>query len=162
VPFERLMRAFPEVSRTSAVQDGSASGLQIDLGQQAMDRAMAEADIMAGNNWHHNVVRLVASYVSRGLTDAEIHALTDRFTMAGYTIEDTRLEVQTAIDGARAKGYAPTPDPITERMAAQAVQAATIRISSSKPGLPQCKSIQSRLYCRVVAGSTTTCTSGRT
>jgi hypothetical protein len=125
VPFERLMRAFPEVSRTSAVQDGSASGLQIDLGQQAMDRAMAEADIMAGNNWHHNVVRLVASYVSRGLTDAEIHALTDRFTMAGYTIEDTRVEVQTAIDGARAKGYAPTPDPVTERMAAQAVQAAT-------------------------------------
>jgi hypothetical protein len=78
VPFERLMRAFPEPERTNAVQD-VASGLQIDLGQQAMDRAMAEADIMAGNNWHHNVVRLVASYVSRGLTDGEIHALTDRF-----------------------------------------------------------------------------------
>jgi hypothetical protein len=123
VPFERLMRAFPEPERTNAVQD-VASGLQIDLGQQAMDRAMAEADIMAGNNWHHNVVRLVASYVSRGLTDGEIHALTDRFTMAGYTTEDTRQEVQTAIDGARAKGYAPTPDPVTERMAAQAVQAA--------------------------------------
>jgi hypothetical protein len=123
VPFERLMRAFPEPERTNAVQD-VASGLQIDLGQQAMDRAMAEADIMAGNNWHHNVVRLVASYVSRGLTDGEIHALTDRFTMAGYTTEDTRQEVQTAIDGARAKGYAPTPDPVTERMAAQAAQAA--------------------------------------
>jgi hypothetical protein len=54
------MRAFPEPERTNAVQD-VASGLQIDLGQQAMDRAMAEADIMAGNNWHHNVVRLVAA-----------------------------------------------------------------------------------------------------
>jgi hypothetical protein len=160
VPFERLMRAFPEVSRTSAVQDGSASGLQIDLGQQAMDRAMAEADIMAGNNWHHNVVRLVASYVSRGLTDAEIHALTDRFTMAGYTIEDTRLEVQTAIDGARAKGYAPTPDPVTERMAAQAVQAAS-RTIPSRPG-PRQWWHSILLCCRVVAGSTTTCTSGRT
>jgi hypothetical protein len=61
VPFERLMRAFPEAERTNAVQ---TAGLQIDLGQQAMDRAMAEADIMAGNNWHHNVVRLVASRTS--------------------------------------------------------------------------------------------------
>jgi hypothetical protein len=121
VPFERMMRAFPEPDLTSAVQP---DGIQIDLGQQAMDRAMAEADIMAGNNWHGNVIRLVASYVSRGLTDGEIHALTDRFTQQGYTVEDTRREVQTAIDGARAKGYAPTPDPVAERMAAQAVQAA--------------------------------------
>ena len=115
VPFERLMRAFPEAERTNAVQ---TAGLQIDLGQQAMDRAMAEADIMAGNNWHHNVVRLVASYVSRGLTDGEIHALTDRFTMAGYTAEDTRQEVQAAIDGARAKGWTPQAE-VTPQQALQ-------------------------------------------
>jgi hypothetical protein len=115
VPFERLMRAFPEAERTNAVQ---TAGLQIDLGQQAMDRAMAEADIMAGNNWHHNVVRLVASYVSRGLTDGEIHALTDRFTMAGYTAEDTRQEVQAAIDGARAKGWTPQVE-VTPQQALQ-------------------------------------------
>jgi hypothetical protein len=121
VPFERMMRAFPEPDRTSAVQP---DGIQIDLGQQAMDRAMAEADIMAGNNWHGNVIRLVASYVSRGLTDGEIHALTDRFTQQGYTVEDTRREVQTAIDGARAKGFAPVADPIASRMAAQATSAA--------------------------------------
>jgi hypothetical protein len=153
VPFERLMRAFPEPERTNAVQDGSASGLQIDLGQQAMDRAMAEADIMAGNNWHHNVVRLVASYVSRGLTDGEIHALTDRFTMAGYTTEDTRQEVQTAIDGARAKGYAPTPDPVTERMAAQAVQAARsgrarADLAHASGGIQSCSAAASSLGLR--------------
>jgi hypothetical protein len=115
VPFTRMMQVFKPAEAPAT--------LQIDLGQQAMDRAMAEADILAGNNWHHNVVRLVASYVSRGLTDAEIHALTDRFTMAGYTAEDTRREVQTAIDGARAKGYAPVADPIAERLAAQAIAA---------------------------------------
>jgi hypothetical protein len=76
-----------------------------------MDRAMAQQDVMAGNNWHHNVVRLVASYVSKGLTDTEIHAITDNFTLSGYTVDETRDEVQKAIDSARGKGFAPPPDP---------------------------------------------------
>jgi hypothetical protein len=111
VPFERMMRAFPASAvRTPAVQTAMA-GLQIDLGRQAMDRALAQQDVLAGNNWHHNVVRLVASYVSKGLADAEIHAITDNFTLSGYTVDDTRNEVQKAIDSARGKGFAPTPDP---------------------------------------------------
>jgi hypothetical protein len=114
VPFERMMRAFPPTQRSSA--SATSTGVQIDLGQQAMDRAMAEADILQGNNWHHNIVRLVASYVSRGLSDTEIHALTDRLTLPGYTVEDTRREVQQAIDGARAKGWTPEPDPIQKKM----------------------------------------------
>lgn len=120
VPFERLMQVF---NKSTDVSRNDTSNLQIDLGQQAMDRAMAENDILAGNNWHANVVRLVASYVSRGLTDQEIHALTDRFTLQGYTVDDTRREVQQAIDGARAKGFAPQQDPIQERLAAQAAPA---------------------------------------
>ena len=112
VPFERMMRAFPASSaRTNAVQADVASGLQIDLGRQAMDRALAQQDVLAGNNWHHNVVRLVASYVSKGLADAEIHAITDNFTLSGYTVDQTRDEVQKAIDSARGKGFAPPPDP---------------------------------------------------
>lgn len=116
VPFERMMRAFPPTQR-STVATTSAT-IQIDLGQQAMDRALAESSILQNDNWHQNVVRLVASYVSRGLTDAEIHALTDRFTMAGYTAEDTRREVQQAIDGARAKGWTPQPE-LTAQQALQ-------------------------------------------
>jgi hypothetical protein len=112
VPFERMMRAFPASSvRTNAAQADVASGLQIDLGRQAMDRALAQQDVLAGNNWHHNVVRLVASYVSKGLADAEIHAITDNFTLSGYTVDQTRDEVQKAIDSARGKGFAPPPDP---------------------------------------------------
>jgi hypothetical protein len=132
VPFERMMRAFPADSAAPGTSTGQ--GVQIDLGQQAMDRALAEADILAGKNWHHNVVRLVGSYVSRGLTDAEIHALTDRFTMAGYTVEDTRREVQTAIDGARAKGWTPAPDPAAERMAAQIPEQAAGAAESAADG----------------------------
>lgn len=119
VPFDRLMRAFPPTQRSSSAATASAATIQIDLGQQAMDRAMAEASILQGDNWHQNVIRLVASYVTKGLTDAEIHALTDRFTLSGYTVEDTRREVQQAIDGARAKGWTPQPDPIQQKMAEQ-------------------------------------------
>jgi hypothetical protein len=123
VPFERMMRAFPPTQqRTTASADAPApagTGLQIDLGQQAMDRALAEADILQGNNWHANIIRLVASYVARGLADSEIHALTDRLTLTGYTTEDTRREVQQAIDGARAKGWTPQPDPVQQKMAEQ-------------------------------------------
>jgi len=120
VPFERMMRAFPPAQqRTSTASTDAPAGIQIDLGQQAMDRALAEADILQGNNWHANIIRLVASYVSRGLADSEIHALTDRLTLAGYTTEDTRREVQQAIDGARAKGWTPQPDPVHQKMAEQ-------------------------------------------
>ena len=104
VPFERMMRAFPEGTRKI-----SGDAIHIDTGQQALDRALAEQKITAGEDWHNNIIRLVASYVSKGLTDSEIHALTDRFTMGGYTIEDTRAEVQQAIDGARSKGWTPEP-----------------------------------------------------
>jgi len=119
IPFERMMRAFPEAQ---AAQTEQPNGVQIDLGQRAMDRAMVEANIAEGKDWHNNVIRLVASYVSRGLTDAEIHALTDRFTSDGYTVDDTRREVQAAIDGARAKGWTPQPDPVQTLMAAQVPQ----------------------------------------
>ena len=119
IPFDRMMRAFP----ASAVKPLSdAPALFIDTGKQAMDRAMVEASINAGENWHQNVVRLVASYVSRGLSDAEIHALTDRFTMDGYTVEDTRREVQQAIDGARAKGWTPKPDVTPQQALQRAVE----------------------------------------
>ena len=113
-PFERLMRAFPKKEVPN-----NQVGLEIDLGQQAMDRQLAAQSILAGDDWHNNIIRLVASYVSKGLSDEEIHAITDSFTMSGYSVDDTRQEVQQAIDGAREKGWTPKPDPAVERMEQQ-------------------------------------------
>lgn len=112
VPFERLMRAFPEIKPPEPT-------MQIDLGQQAMDRQLATQNVMAGNDWHVNMVRLVGSYVTKGLSDEEIHAITDSFTLAGYTVDDTRAEVQRAIDGARNKGWTPPPNPVQQRIEQQ-------------------------------------------
>jgi len=114
-PFERLMRAFPK----KELPNNQVGGIEIDLGQQAMDRQLAAQSIMAGDDWHNNIIRLVASYVSKGLSDEEIHAITDSFTMSGYSVDDTRQEVQQAIDGARDKGWTPPPDPVKERMQQQ-------------------------------------------
>jgi len=58
-------------------------------------------------NWHEPVLRLVGKLVAKGLDDPTIHALTDRFTEAGYTINQTRREVAEMIRGARDKGWAP-------------------------------------------------------
>jgi len=113
VEFERMMRAFPKA------EPQAASTINIDLGQQAMDRQMAVQDVLAGDDWHRNMVRLVGSYVNKGLADEEIHAITDSFTLGGYTVEETRAEVQKAIDGARNKGWTPPPDPAAERMEQQ-------------------------------------------
>jgi hypothetical protein len=120
IGFERLVQVFGSNAAPKPAAEGT---FNIDLGQQAMDRALAEQSIMAGQDWHHNIVRLVGSYVSRGLTDGEIHSLTDKFTLGGYSADDTQREVQTAIDGARAKGWTPQPDPVVAMMAAQIPQA---------------------------------------
>ena len=112
-PMERMMRAFPKAEAKPT------SSLDIDLGQQAMDRQMAVQNVLAGDDWHLNMVRLVGSYVNKGLSDEEIHAITDSFTLTGYTVDDTRNEVQKAIDGARDKGWTPSPDPVQQRIEQQ-------------------------------------------
>jgi RecA-family ATPase len=112
-PMERLTRAFPKL------ETQAASTISIDLGQQAMDRQLAVQNVLAGDDWHLNMVRLVGSYVTKGLSDEEIHAITDSFTLAGYTVDDTRNEVQKAIDGARNKGWTPEPDPVAQKMQQQ-------------------------------------------
>lgn len=134
VPFERMMRAFPPVKGVSTSEGDSP--FSIDIGKQAMDRALAQQSIMQGEDWHHNVVRLVGSYVAKGLADAEIHAITDNFTQPPYTADDTRREVQQAIDGARAKGWTPEPDPVAERMQSQNT-ALNIAMEPERPEQPE-------------------------
>jgi hypothetical protein len=90
------------------------AGFQIDTGAEhvpSLDRDAAVAAITSGSEWHNNMIRVVGSYVAKGLSDAEIHALTQPLTLPGYTGDDTAREVQTAIDGARRKGWTPEAKP---------------------------------------------------
>jgi hypothetical protein len=110
VPGDREPVASEDMARAFATAAPGASRPAIDLGPQALDRALAAANIKQGENWHRNVVRIVGSYVSKGLSDEEIHLITDAFTLPGWEVKQTRKEVQKAIDGAKRKGYAPEPN----------------------------------------------------
>ena len=115
VTMDQMRRVFaaarPQMEFTAiAAPQQSISAFQIDIAAvQQLDRERATIQALSGTEWHNAVIRLVASYVARGLSDSEIHALTQPLTLAGYTAEQTWREVQTAIDGARRKGFAPEP-----------------------------------------------------
>lgn len=69
------------------------------------DRDKATQSIKDNREWHNNMIRNVASYVARGLTNSEIQLLASNYTVPGYTDAETKNEVQRAIDGARNKGF---------------------------------------------------------
>ena len=108
VSFEQMFRVF--ANTPTSPSEGATAALDFDTGPQPLDRERARIQALSGQEWHNAVIRLVGSYVSRGLSDDEIHSLTDALTLNGYTVEQTRREVQTAIDGARRKGWAPDQD----------------------------------------------------
>ena len=70
-----------------------------------LDRDAASKAARSGDNWHNNLLALVASWVAKGNTDEEIHVLASSHSLAGYTLEQTSAEVQKMIDGARSKGF---------------------------------------------------------
>jgi hypothetical protein len=64
----------------------------------------------AGGHWHETVLKLVAHWVGRGLSSAEILAMAGQLTAPGYSTDQTRRELQTMIDGARRKWAVPDED----------------------------------------------------
>ena len=52
-------------------------------------------------HWHKNLLKLTLNAVQQGKNDADIHDHTDNLTTEGFTVHDTRKEVQKMIDGAR-------------------------------------------------------------
>lgn len=62
-------------------------------------------EIKSDSNWHSNMIKIVASYIGSGRSDKEIHQLLNGITLPGYSESNTFKEVQSAIDGARGKGF---------------------------------------------------------
>ena len=77
-----------------------------DLSQrEKLDIEQSLTRIKSGENWHDNMIRVVASLVARGRADHEIHAVLSDITLSGYSYADTIKEVDKAIQGAREKGF---------------------------------------------------------
>ena len=53
--------------------------------------------------WNSSILQVTKNFVAEGKTDEAIHAVTDGLTTDGYSIEQTRKQVQPMLDGARAK-----------------------------------------------------------
>lgn len=125
VTFDQMRRVFGSAGPVAQAP------LTIDTGPTPLDRERTRIQALEGKEWHNAVIRLVASYVSKGLSDDEIHGLTAPLTLAGYTVDQTRAEVQVAIDGARAKGWTP------ETYAApDAIDFDTPKTQETKRGVP--------------------------
>ena len=101
VSFDSFFEKYVEVSKTS-----SPETLNLNLVPSkpaGFDREEATLNSQLPQQWHNNLLRLVASYVREGKSDQEIHAITDELTCNGYTIKETRSDVQIMIEGARRK-----------------------------------------------------------
>lgn len=53
--------------------------------------------------WNESLLQVTKNEVQAGKSDEEIHSITDALTQDGYTVAETRKDVQPMIDGARAK-----------------------------------------------------------
>ncbi len=97
--------ATPDMAPDIRPEARNKSGLAI--GSVSVEAALAE--IRSGKDWHDNVVRLVAHWISRGLADAEILAMADGITLSGFTVDQTRRDLKRMITGARRKWNLPNP-----------------------------------------------------
>lgn len=70
------------------------------------------AAIKSGRGWHDAVVRLVAHWVGRGFSTAEILGHAPDWTLSGYTVAHTRAEMTKAIEGARLKWGVPDQETV--------------------------------------------------
>ena len=78
---------------------------QVFAPRTSLDPSRLKAEASQGINWHSNVLRLVGHMIAKGKPDFEVHATTDDLTLDGYTVAQTRKEVQSMVDGARLKGF---------------------------------------------------------
>ena len=116
---EQIARAFPAAQAVLSPPTGEGVSppsktpsttptLQIGTSTLSVDACIAA--IRAGDHWHDNMLRLVGHWISRGMTDEEILSLASTFTLAGYTVADTRRETEQMLSGGRRKWNMPNPE----------------------------------------------------
>ncbi len=101
-PVAAIERAFPPTERAETRARHDADPFH-SFGGLVFSRSKLIAAIRRGENWHKNVLSLVARYVNSGLADEEILTLSEALTLPGYTVDQTRREVEIMIRGAREK-----------------------------------------------------------
>jgi hypothetical protein len=119
VAVEAIQAAFPATplpllcNGLEAVTGQSPAPLQAGQTTLSAMRQTRVADLIAacqsGNEWHNNMVRLVAHMAAIGRQDAEIMGLAHALTMPGYSVADTMRDMGKALSSARTKWNIPEP-----------------------------------------------------
>ena len=89
------------------------SGLDLNYvtpSQPRFDFEQAKSQALIGVDWHNNMIRAVASLISKGMSEEEIHQEMTQWTLPGYSQTDTYKDVQVALEGALKKGFGPTKE----------------------------------------------------
>jgi hypothetical protein len=113
VSFDEMLKSYgvqndPQSLFSEMLANAPAGGMQAPL-----DRDKALMSMKAGNEWHNNMVRLVASFVREGFSLEETIAKMNGVTLAGYTEQQTIAEITKAYEGAKAKGFSKPKKPTT-------------------------------------------------
>lgn len=67
-------------------------------------------DLNKPSRWHQNVLRLTGHWIRNGLSDLEIMLFAPGLTQDGYSVRETRRDLQSMLSGAREKWDIPDPD----------------------------------------------------
>lgn len=101
----------PQPEEPQAPAAPSAGWQDVDTGATGVTISTLIRNIGSPHMWHQSVLRLVASQVNRGYSDAEIMLMAPAITMSGYKLQQTRDELAAMIKGAREKWNLPNVDP---------------------------------------------------
>jgi hypothetical protein len=113
-PFQALARTFPEAAaQTPAALPGQPAGTDgLFPDRPSVERLIRK--IREGVEWHNNTLRLVAHLVAKGRASVEILAMAEHLTLPGYTVDQTRYDLEKMIRGARDKWNIPEPESAVE------------------------------------------------
>lgn len=106
--------AQPRATLGNVEPEKTPTGWQdVDTGATGLTVSVLIRQISLPHMWHQSVLRLVASWVNRGYSDAEIMLMAPAITMSGYSLKQTREELAAMIRGAREKWGLPDVDPLS-------------------------------------------------
>lgn len=110
-----LLQTVPAASEPSAPSIAPSTPKPLDLPIGSLSIEATLAAIQRNDHWHQNAVRLVGNWVARGLSDAEILSFAPALTIGNgpdgrsYTVDQTCLQLNSMITGARRKWNLPNP-----------------------------------------------------
>jgi hypothetical protein len=106
--------AFPAITRADTAVSAVLAPVPQGMNTLQAMRSTHLHDLLdacrSGQEWHNNMIRLVAHLAAKGRGNAEIMAIADHITLPGYTVAQTQRDMMTALQSARAKWALPEPE----------------------------------------------------